>query len=65
MLVDRVLDWRPRERLRAVKNFSSGEPFFPGHLGARPVVPPVLIIEVMAQAAGLLALLSETRSAET
>lgn len=55
LLVDRVLECRPGETIHAIKNVSVNEPFFPGHFPQRPVMPGVLILEAMAQAAGLLA----------
>ena len=50
LLVDRVLECRPGESIRALKNVTYNEPFFPG----RPVMPGVMIIEALAQAAGIL-----------
>jgi 3-hydroxyacyl-[acyl-carrier-protein] dehydratase len=58
LLVDRVLDYRLGEWLQAVKNVSVNEPFFPGHFPGRPVMPGVLILESMAQATGILAVLT-------
>ena len=55
LLVDRVLECRPGECIRALKNVSYNEPFFPGHFPARPVMPGVMIIEALAQTAGILA----------
>lgn len=55
LLVDRVLECRPGEFLRGLKNVTVNEPFFQGHFPGRPVMPGVLIIEAMAQAAGILA----------
>lgn len=54
LLVDRVIDCKPGEYIIAVKNVTINEPFFVGHFDAKPVMPGVLIIEAMAQAAGLL-----------
>jgi 3-hydroxyacyl-[acyl-carrier-protein] dehydratase len=54
LLVDRVLECLPGERIRALKNVSVNEPFFPGHFPRHPVMPGVLIIEALAQAAGIL-----------
>ncbi len=54
LLVDRVLELTPGERIVALKNVTINEPFFSGHFPGRPVMPGVLIIEAMAQAAGLL-----------
>ena len=58
LLIDRVLECEPGRRLRALKNVTINEPFFGGHFPGRPVMPGVLILEVMAQATGLLALRS-------
>jgi len=57
LLVDRVvaMQRQPEKRLRAIKNVSINEPFFSGHFPGNPVMPGVLIIEAMAQAAGMLA----------
>ena len=54
VLVDRVLEFTPGRRIVALKNVTINEPFFAGHFPSRPVMPGVLIIEAMAQAAGLL-----------
>lgn len=54
LLVDRVLDVVPGERILALKNVSVNEPFFPGHYPHHPVMPGVLIVEAMAQAAAIL-----------
>jgi 3-hydroxyacyl-[acyl-carrier-protein] dehydratase len=54
LLVDRVLDMVPGEKITALKNVTINEPFFPGHYPHHPVMPGVLIIEAMAQTAALL-----------
>jgi len=54
LMVDRVLECEPGKRILALKNVSVNEPFFPGHFPHRPVMPGVLILEAMAQAAGIL-----------
>lgn len=54
LLIDRVLDVVPNERIVALKNVTMNEPFFPGHYPHHPVMPGVLIIEAMAQASALL-----------
>ena len=59
LLVDRVVALEPNLRLTAIKNVSINEPFFQGHFPGHPVMPGVLIVEAMAQAAGLLTRLSE------
>ena len=55
LLVDRVLECRSGESIRALKNVTYDEPFFTGHFPHRPVMPGVIIIEALAQAAGILA----------
>lgn len=55
LLVDRVLEVQSGERIRALKNVSINEPFFNGHFPHRPVMPGVLMLEALAQAAALLA----------
>ena len=54
LLVDRVIDMVPGEKITALKNVTINEPFFPGHYPHHPVMPGVLIIEAMAQTAALL-----------
>ena len=54
LLVDRVLELRNGESIRTVKNVTINEPFFTGHFPHRPVMPGVLMLEAMAQAAALL-----------
>ncbi len=56
LLVDRVLECIPGERILALKNVSINEPFFPGHFPGEPVMPGVLIVEALAQAGLLLGL---------
>lgn len=58
LLVDRVIEIVPEVSVVALKNVTSNEPFFEGHFPAHPVMPGVLIIEAMAQAAGLLTQIS-------
>lgn len=55
LLVDRVLECRAGQSIRALKNVSVNEPFFPGHFPHRPVLPGVIILEALAQTAGILA----------
>jgi 3-hydroxyacyl-[acyl-carrier-protein] dehydratase len=55
LLVDRVLECLPGQSIRALKNVTYNEPFFPGHFPTRPVMPGVMIIEALAQTAGILA----------
>ncbi len=54
LLIDRVLEVEPGQRLLALKNVTINEPFFPGHYPHHPVMPGVLIIEAMAQASAIL-----------
>lgn len=54
ILVDRVLEMEPGKKIKAVKNVSINEPFFPGHFPHHPVMPGVLIVEALAQAAAIL-----------
>ena len=55
LLVDRVLELETGKRIRALKNVTINEPFFTGHFPYRPVMPGVLMLEAMAQAAALMA----------
>lgn len=54
LLVDRVVECVPGERIHAYKNVTINEPFFVGHFPHHPVMPGVLIMEALAQAAGIL-----------
>ncbi|WP_415882444.1 3-hydroxyacyl-ACP dehydratase FabZ [Neptuniibacter sp. SY11_33] len=54
LLVDRVLELEKGESIVAIKNVTVNEPFFNGHFPDHPVMPGVLIVEAMAQAAGIL-----------
>jgi 3-hydroxyacyl-[acyl-carrier-protein] dehydratase len=54
LLVDRVLELEKNVRIKALKNVTINEPFFMGHFPARPVMPGVLMLEALAQAAALL-----------
>jgi 3-hydroxyacyl-[acyl-carrier-protein] dehydratase len=56
LLVDRVVDFVPDKRIHAIKAVSMNEPFFQGHFPGRPIMPGVLIVEALAQAAGVLAI---------
>ncbi|MDT8370446.1 MAG: 3-hydroxyacyl-ACP dehydratase FabZ [Gammaproteobacteria bacterium] len=55
LLIDRVIDYTPGERLVGIKNISYNEPQFTGHFPQRVIMPGVLILEALAQATGLLA----------
>lgn len=54
LMVDRVLECVAGERLVALKNVTANEEFFSGHFPGRPVMPGVLILEALAQSAGIL-----------
>ena len=54
LMIDRVKECEPGKRIVAVKNVSANEPHFQGHFPGRPIMPGVLILEAMAQAAGVL-----------
>ena len=55
LLVDRVLECEVGKRILALKNVTINEPFFPGHFPHHPIMPGVMLIEAMAQAAAILA----------
>lgn len=52
-LVDRIIDYVPGERAVGIKNVTINEPYFPGHIPQRPLMPGVLIVEAMAQVCGI------------
>src|SRR2546429_2477858 len=56
LLIDRIIDLTPKERIVAVKNVTINEPFFAGHFPNMPIMPGVLIVEAIAQAGGALLL---------
>lgn len=56
LLVDRVIELVPGQRIVAIKNVTMNEPFFQGHFPGAPVMPGVLIIEALAQAGAVLLL---------
>jgi 3-hydroxyacyl-[acyl-carrier-protein] dehydratase len=56
LLIDRVIEMTPRERIVAIKNVTINEPFFTGHFPGFPIMPGVLIVEAIAQAGGALLL---------
>lgn len=65
LLVDKVLEYKADEYIRAVKNVTNNEPYFPGHFPGHPVMPGVLIIEALAQASGVLTHLSVEQDPES
>src|SRR6185312_17549375 len=58
LLVDRVLEIDPGRSIRALKNVTYNEQFFSGHFPGRPLMPGVIVLEALAQAASLLFLMS-------
>ena len=62
LLVDRVIELEPHQRIRAIKNVTINEPFFQGHFPGHPVMPGVLVLEALAQVGGLLTQLSADTS---
>jgi 3-hydroxyacyl-[acyl-carrier-protein] dehydratase len=54
LLVDRVLSCEPGKKIVAIKNVAISEPFFQGHFPGNPVMPGVMILEALAQAAAIL-----------
>lgn len=64
ILVDRIVEMIPHERIVGLKNVTMNEPFFQGHFPGAPVMPGVLIVEAMAQAGGILAYASRGEDQE-
>lgn len=65
LLVDRVIELVPGEKIVALKNVTINEPFFGGHFPAHPVMPGVLVLEALAQAAALLSFKTVGRPPES
>jgi predicted hotdog family 3-hydroxylacyl-ACP dehydratase len=61
LLVDRILEVVPGERIVGLKNVTMNEPFFQGHFPGNPVMPGVLIVEAMAQTGGMLVLSTQKK----
>ncbi len=55
LLIDKVLNYEIGKKLSAIKNVTINEPFFTGHFPSKPIMPGVLIVEALAQAAAILA----------
>jgi beta-hydroxyacyl-ACP dehydratase FabZ len=64
LLIDRVIELIPDERVVALKNVTFNEPFFQGHFPEIPIMPGVLILEALAQAGGVLAYVSSIEGIE-
>ena len=62
LLVDRVVELVPDKSILAYKNLSINEPFFQGHFPDKPIMPGVLLVEAMAQAAGILGFVSQGKT---
>ena len=60
LMIDRVKALEPGKRIVAMKNVSANEPYFQGHFPGRPIMPGVLILEAMVQAAGVLVFSAES-----
>jgi 3-hydroxyacyl-[acyl-carrier-protein] dehydratase len=58
LLVDRVLEIHPGQSICALKNVTYNEPFFSGHFPSRPLMPGVIVIEALAQTAGILSVVT-------
>jgi 3-hydroxyacyl-[acyl-carrier-protein] dehydratase len=61
LMVDRVVEIELGKRIKAYKNVTANEEFFEGHFPGKPIMPGVLIIEAMAQAAGVLGFKSQEK----
>ena len=62
LLVDRVVELVPDQSILAYKHLSINEPFFQGHFPDKPIMPGVLLVEAMAQAAGILGFVSQGKT---
>jgi 3-hydroxyacyl-[acyl-carrier-protein] dehydratase len=64
LMIDRVLSVERDKKVVAIKNVTINEPYFVGHFPHHPVMPGVLVIEALAQAAGILTFMSENHKAD-
>jgi 3-hydroxyacyl-[acyl-carrier-protein] dehydratase len=64
LLVDRVLECVPGQKIKALKNVTFNEPFFQGHFPETPIMPGVLIVEALAQAGGVLFMANREKRSE-
>ncbi len=64
LLVDRIVELTPMERVVGIKNVTQNEPFFPGHFPGHPIMPGVLILEAMAQTGGIMLLNTQENPGE-
>ncbi len=64
LLIDRVISCEPGKKIVAMKNVTINEPFFSGHFPHYPVMPGVLIIEALAQAAAILSFRTKSHKAD-
>lgn len=64
LLVDRILDWVPNQKITGLKNVTINEPFFQGHFPGSPIMPGVLILEALGQTGGVLAMASTPETQE-
>jgi len=64
LLVDRILDWVPNQKITGLKNVTINEPFFQGHFPGSPIMPGVLIVEALGQTGGVLAMASTPETQE-
>jgi 3-hydroxyacyl-[acyl-carrier-protein] dehydratase len=65
LLVDKVIEIDPGKKIVAIKNVSANEPFFQGHFPEYPIMPGVLIVEALAQTAGIATSMLETDKGKT
>lgn len=64
LLVDRIIELTPMQRVVGIKNVTINEPFFNGHFPGRPIMPGVLILEAMAQTGGIMLLNEQNKAGD-